>query len=121
MPAGVPEHLDYRRILRTNLKAVLARAGDTTTSAARKALYLDGTKRGQRVSARSLRYFLDENGPSPGVDALAAIAAAYDLMLWQLLVPDLDPENPPHLALSATERELYKHLAALREALLRSK
>lgn len=34
---------------------------------------------------------------APGVDTLGAIAAAYDLSAWQLLVPDLDPEQPPVL------------------------
>jgi len=109
--------LDYRAVLRTNLRAVFAVHGDTTATASRKARYLDGPKRGRTISERSLRYFLEEGGPSPSLDALAAIAGAYDLMPWQLLVPGLDPGNPPYLALSDAERALYADFRRLKAKL----
>lgn len=34
---------------------------------------------------------------SVGIDVLELIANAYKLQTWQILVPDLDPENPPVL------------------------
>lgn len=109
--------LDYRAVLRVNLRAVFAVHGDTSATASRKARYLDGPKRGRTISERSLRYFLEEGGPSPSLDALAAIAGAYDLMPWQLLVPGLDPANPPYLALSDAERALYAEFRRLKAKL----
>lgn len=47
---------------------------------------------------------------SVGLDTLQEIANAYGLEAWHLLVPDLDPFNPP-LSLTAQERDLYKRLA----------
>lgn len=47
---------------------------------------------------------------SVGIDKLQEIAEAYGLEAWHLLVPDLDPLNPP-LSLTPSERDLYKRLA----------
>ena len=51
---------------------------------------------------------------SCGIDTLQAIASAYDLEPWQLLVPAIDPKNPPALRqLSQEEAALYRKLQAL--------
>jgi hypothetical protein len=34
---------------------------------------------------------------SVGIDLVDRVAAHYHLDTWQILVPDFDPENPPHL------------------------
>ena len=45
------------------------------------------------------------------LDTLAAIARAFDLDPWQLLVPNIDPKNLPVMQpLSTREREMYKRL-----------
>jgi len=47
---------------------------------------------------------------SVGIDKVQQIAEAYGLEAWHLLMPDLDPNNPP-LSLTPAERDLYKRLA----------
>lgn len=44
------------------------------------------------------------------VDVLEAIAKCYGLQAWQLLMPNLDPTNPPVFCMTATEREMYRRL-----------
>ena len=112
------QDVDYRKSLRLNLAALLTEHGDTTTTLARKAVYLDGTKRGKRVAERSLRYFMEQDGPSPGLDALAAIASAYGIAVWQLLAPGLTPDDLPRLALTPSERRLRDEFASLKARLI---
>lgn len=54
---------------------------------------------------------------APGVDVLERIAGVYRLQAWQLLIPDLDPTNPPVFAMTATERDLYRNLRAAAQQL----
>ena len=49
-------------------------------------------------------------GRSVGVDKLEAVAHAYDIQAWTLLIPHLDPANPPIKLISKTEQQLYKRL-----------
>jgi DNA-binding XRE family transcriptional regulator len=44
------------------------------------------------------------------IDVLESIAKCYGLQAWQLLMPNLDPTNPPVFCMTATERELYRNL-----------
>jgi hypothetical protein len=44
------------------------------------------------------------------IDTLEQLATAFGLQTWQLLVPDLDPSNPPVMHLSDSEREFYKRI-----------
>lgn len=46
------------------------------------------------------------------IDTLDAIAKACAMQPWQLLVPGLDPDNPPILPLSTQEQALYERLRA---------
>lgn len=49
---------------------------------------------------------------------LQAIAKAFGLRAWQLMVPDLEPDNPPVLqSRSAAEDALYKQLRDLAKQL----
>ena len=50
---------------------------------------------------------------SCGVENLEAIAAAFELQSWQLLVPGLDPKSPPVCEFTQVERDLYKKLRKL--------
>lgn len=54
---------------------------------------------------------------SVGLEVLEKIADKFNLAVWQLLVPGLDPSNPPALQpVSAVERKLYeKIMTATRE------
>jgi hypothetical protein len=56
-----------------------------------------------------------ENGV--GIDIIESVARAYELHARQLLVPKLDPSNPPYYAATAVEKDLSKDLQALRARL----
>lgn len=58
-----------------------------------------------RVLAREL---------SPTVDMLEKLARAFGLHAWQMLIPDLDPRNPPVVVMSEAERNFYRRLDELR-------
>lgn len=57
---------------------------------------------------------------APDLDTLESLADAVGVSLWQLLVPRLDPTNPPVLQnASPEERELYDRLRQAAEVLSR--
>lgn len=47
---------------------------------------------------------------SVSVDILDKLARAFDLQAWQLLVPGLDPTNPPINHITESEKRLYERL-----------
>lgn len=96
-----------RTVLAQNLKALM-RHGDLTQSAL-------GKKAGVAVSTIG-RILVEKHAPD--IDTLHAIGYALNMTPWQLLVPGLDPTNPPILQ-NATpeERELYSRLRAAAEIL----
>lgn len=48
------------------------------------------------------------------IDTVQAIAQVFGIDVWQLLVPEFDPRNPPILrGASQAEREFYEKLEAL--------
>lgn len=51
------------------------------------------------------------NGRQVKLESLKGLADAFEMAPWQLLVPGLDPANPPILALTDEEKALYKRLA----------
>lgn len=52
------------------------------------------------------------------LDTIAAIAGVFELAVWQILVPGLEPSNPPVLAAaSPSERRMYKRFLAFRKAM----
>ena len=50
---------------------------------------------------------------SPTVDTLEKLAKPFKLHAWQLLIPDLNPRNPPVFVMTDTEREMYCKLARM--------
>jgi len=86
----------------------------------------------QNVSALMLHHWKSENltrlsreakiGPgtatrikemqtSVGLDVVDRVAEVFDLEMWQMLTPGLDPKNPPAAQpVSKAERELYDRL-----------
>ncbi len=63
--------------------------------------------------ARSTATRLKQKKVSPGLDKIDLIARRFNLASWQLLVPGMDPLNPPTLQpVSAKERELYNKIMA---------
>lgn len=57
------------------------------------------------------------NGLQVKLDSLHGLAKAFGLSPWQLLVPALDPANPPILAMSKEEKALYSRLQAAAKAI----
>ena len=51
---------------------------------------------------------------SPTVEMLEKLARAFGLHAWQMLIPDLDPRNPPAVVMSEAERQFYRRLEELR-------
>lgn len=51
------------------------------------------------------------------LDTIEALAGAYGLQAWQLLVPGLDPANPPVVTVTEEEKELYKRIRAVADQL----
>jgi transcriptional regulator with XRE-family HTH domain len=73
------------------------------------------SKVGQTSIGRILR-----GEQSPTLDVVDKLARAFGLEAWQMLVPDLDPTNPPITAeADERQRELWKKLKELANAQLR--
>lgn len=47
---------------------------------------------------------------SPTLEKLSALAAAFGLDVWQILIPGLDPSNPPVFVMSSTEQRFYERM-----------
>jgi len=78
-----------RQILATNLKALMASHPALDTF--KKIVEAGGPTNGTLDRIRRM-----ESGAS--IDQLDTLAKVYGLEPWQLLVPNLDPTNPPMLA-----------------------
>jgi hypothetical protein len=108
---------NYRKVLRENL-AVLMRAGGWSVKRPPPAYYLDGPKRGRKVSARTIQYMMAEDGPSPTLDVVAAVAVALNLHPWCLLVPNLPRWDRPVVMDEATvEAEVSRRVTERMQAL----
>ena len=46
------------------------------------------------------------------IDTIETISKAAGLQPWQMLIPNLDPSNPPVFVMTQTERDLYARLRA---------
>ena len=94
-----------RRVLQDNLNALMRAHSSlsTNTKVATKAMVGSGTisrLRNAEVAAST--------------DMLDALATAFALQPWQLLLPGLDPENLSELpSMSADERELFEKIKQL--------
>jgi transcriptional regulator with XRE-family HTH domain len=96
------------RILSGNLRTLMK--ASETLSTQRKLGLASGID--QRTVGRIL------NGEhSPQLKQIEAIAQAFDLMPWQLLIPNLDPKNPPVCETTVAEKELYSKLRDLAKQL----
>lgn len=55
---------------------------------------------------------------SPTMDVLHDLSKAFDLHEWQLMVPYLDPSNPPVQVMSQFERDFYARLEDIKRQAL---
>lgn len=67
--------------------------------------------------AQSTATRIKQQKHATGIDKLDLIARRFNLATWQLLVPGMDPKNPPALQpVSEKERRLYERImSAARE------
>lgn len=63
---------------------------------------------------------INEMSADARISTLEAIASRYQLFAWHLLLPDLDPANPPVFLMTQAERDLYQTLEASARALAES-
>lgn len=115
LPAVIQQNIavdiSYRTTLSGNVDALLRNHGRSSDTLG--AVYLDGPKKGERVSPRTIRNLLDGKEGGVGIDAIAAIAAALKVQVYHLLVPGLDPEShPPAQKELWIEAEVERRVAA---------
>jgi hypothetical protein len=112
--------MDLRKVVADNLRALMQYAARTRRTedgpASQKAL-AKATELGRGTIQRALG--LDPSKTAVAIDTLAALAKAYDLHAWQLLIPDLDPTNPPVVAITDTEKLLAERLKFVTNELAR--
>lgn len=114
------DYIDPRKVLAKNLQTLLDFAKEHEDSGPASAIDLERETEkkhpGAAVSDSAIgRYLAQES--SAHLDHLSKIAQAYDLHVWQLLYPNLEPANPPVLRRTPTEEELYALLEAGRKLL----
>jgi transcriptional regulator with XRE-family HTH domain len=113
--------LEVRRVLRENLRALLdyyaahPRAGRASSGAALEGL--------SGVSNSTISRYAPNQGPataSASIDHLARIAQAYDLPVWCLLYPGLNPAQPPVVRTPEDEAKNRLILEAAAQLLMRT-
>lgn len=94
------KNLGIREILASNLKALMAKSKHSQGDLFRL------SNVAQSTIGRVINMQVDAT-----VATIEAIAEVYKLQPWQLLVPNLDPSNPPMLReISDKEREFYEKI-----------
>lgn len=90
----VPDY-SARDLLAANLERLMAEHPDKATPSklSKRCFWPAGDKKGEPVAPRTIRYVLDRRAgaaaaPSPSLDLIVALAEAFGLPAWQLLVDD---------------------------------
>ena len=100
------EQFNPRAVLRQNLKALMAATKDGPKT--QGALF-----RKSGVAQATIGRILTGKGENARIETVDRLANAYGLQGWQLMVPGMDPSNPPVLVpVSKAERALYDGLKA---------
>lgn len=97
---------DPRPILAENLRALMDYARDTGHP---ERASVKGLSRLSSVGRYSIDGML-EGSRNTGIETLQRIADVFEIQAWTLLVPHLDPSNPPTKPMSKTEVQLYKRM-----------
>lgn len=91
---------DIRETLAQNVLALMESRRMTADSALAKLAGVD-----QKTVWR-----IKKKEQSLTIDKLELIARAFGLHAWQLLIPGLDPANPPVFVMSSTEQTFYERM-----------
>ena len=105
--------MDARQILARNLKALMKahRELNTLPKITAQCGVSNGTLDRMRRATAATR-----------IDQVELVAGAFGLAAWQMMVPGLEPKNPPVLAAaSEAERLLYSKLLTAAEELVHYK
>ena len=99
---GYLSGMDVRRVVAENIQTLLDYARDHQKP------YADAKALAVRagLSPSTVGHILKCEGAAK-IDTLEAIAQVYKLSAWSLLIPNLDPSNPPVVPYTDTERALY--------------
>lgn len=100
--AAMPKKYDHKAIVAENVATLLRHAQDkgyTSFDSAKRLAKKAGL--GHMTIYRMLR------GEAAKLDELEAVACVFKLHAWQLLIPELDPINPPVVPLTTVERRFY--------------
>ena len=102
---------DPNETVAANLRALMLHAGMEKKGEPNQSDLARASGANQRTVGRIL-----SRDQSPTVEMLETIARAFGLHAWQLLIPGLDPANPPVVVMSEAERQFYRRLEELRTA-----
>lgn len=92
-----------RAVLTQNLKALMLAHQDLASQSA--------LHKKSRVAQATIGRILRSNGENARIETVEKLGKAFGLAGWQLLVPGMDPKNPPVLQpVTKAERQLYERL-----------
>lgn len=100
------------QIVSGNLRALMIHAGMTTPDGEPNQ---SAMKRRSGVDQRTIGRVLSLE-MNPTIEKVEQLASAFGLHAWQMLIPNLDPRNPPVVVMSEAERQFYRKLDELRTA-----
>ncbi|CAB4145114.1 HTH_XRE domain containing protein [uncultured Caudovirales phage] len=100
-------NMELKQILAVNLHALMRRQKLTQM----------GLKAKSGIAQATIGRVLRKE-TAADLDTLQALAKATGVSPWQLLIPNLDPTNPPPLPPSEHERDLYERLRSAAELIV---
>jgi transcriptional regulator with XRE-family HTH domain len=111
---GMP-HDDPRVVLASNLRVLLDYARD------RHLPYADAKSLARKagLTPSTVGHWLKAENAAQ-IDKLERLASVFKLRAWQLLIPNLDPANPPAVPYTDAERRLYWRIKAAARELAQS-
>lgn len=63
-----------------------------------------------KIDQKTVWRILNDDQATTSLKKISAIAGSFGLETWQLLIPGLDPTNPPVFVMSSVERNLYERM-----------
>lgn len=100
--------MDIKDVLSRNLKALMDYHAIKSQGELGRLSKIDQTTIGRMLNKKN----------AAQIDKIQAVAKVFDLDAWQMMVPNLDPSNPPVAQITAIERDLYERLRVAAEAFI---
>lgn len=106
-PAYGISNMSARTILAANIQKLMAMNAELSSLVK---VASEAKRRGHTVSKNAVDS-ARTGSHAVNMDTLDGLARAFDMEAWQLLVPNMSPDNPPVLrSIGETEDEMYKRL-----------